>query len=142
MACNRASGLASKMCGPTVGASWSSRYTRISHKSAYDRSSLNGHMSACRFNVELDCEFISIRDQDADTVLTLFLADNPAFLFSHPPLPGSSRFRSVARRFVSFVFFVFFSFVSFNPSGLTRYFTRSAWVPVALGQDWRCFSGL
>ena len=129
------------MCGPTVGASWSSRYTRISHKSAYDRSSLNGHMSACRFNVELDCEFISIRDQDADTVRTLFLADNPAFLFSHPPLPEASRFRSVARRFI-FGFFFSFCFVFFNPSGMTRYFARSAQVPVAWGQDWSCFSGL
>jgi len=27
----------------------------------------------------------------------------------------------------------FFTFVSFNPSGLTRYFTRSAWMPVAVG---------
>jgi hypothetical protein len=32
----------------------------------------------------------------------LFPADNPAFLFSHPPLPGASRFRSVARRSVFF----------------------------------------
>ena len=41
-------------------------------------------------------------DSACDTVRTLFPADNPAFLFSHPPLPGSSRFRSVARRSVFF----------------------------------------
>ena len=88
MACNQASGLASKMCGPTVGAFWSDRCTRTSHKSTYDRSSHNGHQSSCQFNVEIDREVISIQDQDADTVRPLFLAIDFQALVARSPRPS------------------------------------------------------